>query len=60
MSDTATETGGKRFIMLRVSPDQHARLVQDAARLTIEEGRKVSIPEVIRRRALLEPQPVAA
>lgn len=60
MSESIPQTEGKRNIMLRVSPAQHDRLVQDAARLTIEEGRKVSVPEVIRRRALLDNQQVAA
>lgn len=60
MKEPALEREVKRHIMLRVSPAQHAQLVQDAARLTIAEGRRVTIPEVIRRRAILDIQKAAA
>ena len=60
MSESIPQPEAKRNIMLRVSPAQHDQLVQDAARLTIAEGRKVSVSEVVRRRAVLNVQEHAA
>ncbi len=60
MTDSPTETEVKRQILLRISPAQHDRLVQEAAHLTIKEGRKVSVTELVRRRAVLGVEQVAA
>lgn len=59
--DRQTPEGeGVKHINLRVKAWQYEGLAATARRLSVEEGRHVSVPEVVRRRAVLEIDRVAA